>query len=114
MISIDTETTGLYFTHGCTTFNIGLSDGLDFGAFPARIQPLTRQRRKEYSKDTIDNIRSYFDSADIVCMHNANFDLKALANAGVIGITEPNKPEFWERIVDTTVLSHLVDNTADR
>lgn len=114
MISIDTETTGLYFTHGCTTFNIGLCDGTDFVSFPARIQPLTRQRRKEYSKDTINSIRSYFDSADIVCMHNANFDLKALANAGVINITEPNKPEFWERIVDTTVLSHLVDNTTER
>jgi len=53
-------------------------------------------------------------STDLICMHNSNFDVRALVEAGVFDKDEPTVPEFWDRIVDTTILSHLNLNTDER
>ena len=114
MISIDTETTGLWFKHGCETFAVGMYDGSEFKSADVPINPLTRTRKTPFRQGVISLIRKRITDADLVCMHNSNFDLKALCNIGVINEREPSTPDFWERIVDTTILSHLHHNTDDR
>jgi len=114
MISIDTETTGLWFKHGCETFAVGMYDGSEFKSADVPINPLTRTRKTPFRQGVIQLIRKRITDADLVCMHNSNFDLKALCNIGVINEQEPSTPDFWERIVDTTILSHLHHNTDDR
>jgi DNA polymerase I-like protein with 3'-5' exonuclease and polymerase domains len=114
MLSIDTETTGLYFTHGCTTFAVGTYDGNKFGMVNRSIDPVTRRRRIEFGKTNRQDIRDKFFSADIVCIHNSLFDIRALVEAGVFDKDEPTVPEFWSKIVDTTILSHLHHNTDER
>jgi DNA polymerase I-like protein with 3'-5' exonuclease and polymerase domains len=114
MISIDTETTGLWFKHGCETFAVGMYDGSEFKSADVPINPLTRTRKTPFRQGVIQLLRKRITDADLVCMHNSNFDLKALCNIGVINEQEPSTPDFWERIVDTTILSHLHHNTDDR
>jgi len=113
MISIDTETTGLWFTHGCQTFAIGIYNGEDVATITRSIDPKTRSREIEFDDTTKDVIRRSFDDG-LVCMHNSQFDIEALVEAGVFNRLEPTVPEFWEKIVDTTILSHLNHNTDDR
>lgn len=113
MFSVDTETTGLYFQHGCQTFAIGVYNGEQFAMAHRGINPLTRQRYVKFSDETKELVREAFNS-DLVCMHNSQFDIKALVEAGVFHPEEPTTPEFWSRIVDTTILSHLHHNTDDR
>ncbi len=114
MYSLDSETTGLYFTHGCQTFAIGLYNGEDFGMTYRGINPETRKRYIGFGEDAISNIRNVFESEDLIAIHNSEFDIKALVEAGIFHKDEPTKPEFWKRIVDTTILSHLHHNTDAR
>jgi len=114
MYSIDTETTGLYFTHGCQTYAIGIYNGEDFSMFYRGINPETRRRYVNYGEETTTNIHTMFESKDLIAIHNSGFDIKALVEAGVFHKDEPTKPEFWKRIVDTTILSHLHHNTDPR
>lgn len=114
MISLDTETTGLYFTHGCTTFAIGSYDGNNFDMLHRSINPVTRRRYIGFGDDNRIKIREQFFNSDIVCMHNSGFDVKALVEAEILDKHEPTVPEFWLRIVDSTILSHLHHNTDER
>lgn len=114
MLAIDTETSGLYFTHGCQTFCIGTYNGDKFYSYHRPIDPHTRNRYDNYDPDTANIIRGDWDDADLICTHNSLFDVKALVEAGVFLPEEPFEPEFWSRIVDTTILSHLHHNTDAR
>jgi len=111
MYSIDTECTGLYFTHGCQTFAAGIYNGEDFAMTYRGINPETRRRYIGFGEDAITNVRSMFESEDLIAIHNSEFDIKALVEAGFFHKDEPTKPEFWKRIVDTTILSHLHHKT---
>lgn len=114
MLSVDTETTGLYFTHGCTTFAIGMYSGSDFSMFHRSINPITRRRHIDFSKENRTTLRKQIEDTDILCMHNSLFDVRALVEAGMIDEHEPTIPEFWSRVIDTTILSHLHHNTDER
>jgi len=114
MYSIDTECSGLYFTHGCQTFAIGIYNGEDFAMTYRGINPETRRRYIGFGDDAKSNIRGMFESEDLIAIHNSEFDIKALVEAGIFHKDEPTKPEFWKRIVDTTILSHLHHNTDAR
>lgn len=114
MISLDSETSGLYFSHGCTTFAIGVYDAEDVSITKRDIDPETRRRRDEFPEKHKETIRRVWEEADLICMHNSGFDVKALVEAGVFDQYEPFEPEFWSKIVDTTILSHLHHNTDDR
>jgi len=114
MYSIDTECTGLYFTHGCQTFAAGIYNGEDFEMAHRCINPETRRRYIGFGDAAITNVRNMFESEDLIAIHNSEFDIKALVEAGFFHKDEPTKPEFWKRIVDTTILSHLHHNTDAR
>ena len=114
MYSLDSETSGLYFQHGCTTFAIGIYNGEDFAMSYRGINPETRRRYIGFGEDTRNHIRGMFESDELIAMHNSGFDVKALVEAGIFHKDEPTKPEFWKRIIDTTILSHLHHNTDAR
>lgn len=114
MISVDTETSGLWFSHGCTTFAIGVYDAEDVSVTRRDIDPETRQRKEEFPESHKHNLREAWKQADLVAIHNSGFDVKALVEAEVFDQYEPFEPEFWTKIVDTTILSHLHHNTDDR
>lgn len=114
MYSLDTESTGLWFTHGCQTFAIGIYNGEDFAMSFRGINPETRKRYIGFGEETRNLIRSMFESDELIAIHNSGFDIKALVEAEIFHKDEPTKPEFWKRIVDTTILSHLHHNTDAR
>lgn len=114
MISLDSETTGLYFSHGCLTYAIGIYDGEDVSVTSRSIDPLTRNRREEFGQKVRTIVRKAFDDADLVAIHNSQFDIKALVEAGIFDAEEPCEPEFWHKILDTAILSHLHHNTDER
>lgn len=107
MLAFDTETTGLQLLNGCTTFSIGIYDGERFRHSTVPVNPETRQREREHPA----SLRKTFDAADLLVAHNAQFDIKALCEAGIYNWQEPNSPEFWNRILDTSSLGHLYCST---
>ena len=68
MISIDTETTGLWFKHGCETFAVGMYDGSEFKSADVPINPLTRTRKTPFRQGVISLIRKRITDADLVCV----------------------------------------------
>ena len=103
MLSVDTETTGLYLQNGCTTFAIGTYDGTQFNNHVVPINITSRKREREFKK----SIRDELESHDLLVMHNSHFDLKALCEAGLYDWNEPSDPSFWSRVIDTGILAHL-------
>lgn len=108
MLAFDTETTGLFLRNGSTTFSIGVYDGSRFRHSTVEIVPTTRMRIREFDRKSI---RKVFDAADLLVAHNAQFDIRALCEAGIYDWEEPASPAFWERIVDTQHLAHLASST---
>lgn len=112
MIGLDTETTGLHLMNGCTAFAIGLYDGDKSSRYlcdHVPINPLTRTRSRKFSGTITSMVQSAMLSSDreLVVMHNAGFDLKALCEAGIIPWDAPNEESFWTFILDTIMLAHL-------
>ena len=107
MLAVDTETTGLYLLNGCTTFAIGAYDGRKFTRSVVPVSPRSRTRTLEHSEE----IKNLIANADMLVFHNARFDIKALCEANMLSWEEPASASFWRRIVDTSHLSHLYDNT---
>jgi DNA polymerase I-like protein with 3'-5' exonuclease and polymerase domains len=110
MISIDTETTGLWWQHGTEAFAIGWYDGKEYKSITRRMNPLTRAPEApldDYQRNILRDI--LFDN-DMVIFHNANYDLKAFARMGVIDWDEPNDLTFWENIYDLGSINHLFDS----
>ena len=113
MIGLDTETTGLHLMSGCTTFAIGLYDGDKSGRYlcdHVPINPLTRTRSRKFSGTITSMVQNAMLSNDreLVVMHNAGFDLKALCEAGIIPWDAPNEESFWTFILDTIMLAHQI------
>ena len=111
MIAVDTETTSLYWKHGATVFAIGSYDGTTFHSQRCSIDPLTRQRTQHFDTKLW---RERIEQHDLLVMQNASFDIKALCEVGVYDWDEPREPEFWDKICDTSHLTHLYDSSAKR
>ncbi len=107
MIVLDCESTGLYLRNGCTTFSIGVYDGVKFMHSTVNIDPTTRKRTKEHNY----RIRGTFDATDLIVAHNAKFDVGCLCESGIYDWNEPAEESFWKKIVDTTTLAHLYCST---
>ena len=110
MISIDTETTGLWWQHDTVPFAIGVYNGTNHSISAKSVNPTTRQLMNPWGQISKDFIRSYFDSGDTIVFQNANFDLKALCKAGILDWHEPGESSFWENIIELGHLSHLNDS----
>lgn len=99
IISLDTETTGLDIVHGAKPF---LVTWCEVGEPPCYIEwpvdPLTRQVL--YDPDELACIAELLEAAELIYLHNAKFDARALTS---IGISLP-----WTKVRDTLVASHLL------
>lgn len=99
IISLDTETTGIDFSHGAKPFLVTTcnTDGVvRFWEFD--VDPLTRQ--PHIHPDDTSNIQKLLDEAELIYLQNSQFDAKALAT---IGIQLP-----WNKVRDTLVAGHLL------
>lgn len=110
MISIDTETTGLWWQHGTEAFAVGWFDGQGYKSLVRPVNPFTRAPERPLDPSQRKILRDLLFDSDMVVFQNANFDLKALARMGVIEWDEPNDIEFWENIYDLGSINHLFDS----
>lgn len=99
IISLDTETTGVDLAHSAMPFTV---TWCEVGQGPCLVEwdvdPLTR--RPEIPPEDVAYIAELLDAADLVYLHNAPFDCRALAK---IGVDLP-----WEKVRDTLPASHLL------
>jgi len=105
MIALDTETTGVDFVHGCRPYFVGIADDSvesELTYWEWRVDPLTR--RPSIPQSDIDEIVDSISSHGHVILHNAKFDIRALAS---IGIDLPSLIG-WQNIEDTVLLSHII------
>jgi len=111
MRSIDTETTGLWWQDGTTTYSIGTMDEDEkFRVWEFQIDPKTRQRVNPPSDRCLQIFRDYHATEETV-YQNAKFDVKAQCEMGVFDWQEPSDPSFWTNITELGFLTHLYDST---
>lgn len=124
--ALDTETTGLWWSHGTSVFSLGMQEQIDqkkprfiFWNWP--INPVSRKRRDlgKYPQDPsnplncftpseLADLRSRFtNDGELVIIQNARFDVKALCELGVFDWNDPCEPSFWKNILDLKHLAHL-------
>ena len=113
LYSLDTETTGLHWQHGISTFAIGLySEDGGYHSWIRDINPLTRKPYSSFSSRTIRTLRNHFDDSNrTTVFQNANFDVKAMCEVGVFDWRDPSRRDFWDRILELGHLMHLHDST---
>lgn len=99
IISLDSETTGCDLAHSAMPFLITWCEqghGPCFVEWP--VDPVTRQ--PEVPPEDVAHIAELLDAADLIYLHNAPFDCRALAK---IGLELP-----WDKVRDTLPASHLL------
>lgn len=102
VVAIDTETTGILLRQGCRAFAISLAwitGETLYAEYP--VDPTTRQ--PVYNAKSLALVRKHIDRAEAVVMHNAKFDVLALALAGI-------EPDYWPKVHDTMLLAHATDS----
>jgi DNA polymerase I-like protein with 3'-5' exonuclease and polymerase domains len=109
-IAIDTETTGVYFHHGCRAFMVTAcdEDGLLY-CWQWKVNPATRE--VIYDKKQVDNLYKTLTSYDTWIFHNAAFDLTALEYIPFSDTIHP--AELGIDVHDTMVMAHC-HNSLDR
>lgn len=102
LLSIDTETTGIDFIHGCRPFLVALlfEDG-NYLKYEWDVDPLTREV-KPPKKELKELSEILTDSSYQMVFHNALFDVKAL-----LYILDNRIRWDWSRTDDTLLMSHL-------
>jgi DNA polymerase I-like protein with 3'-5' exonuclease and polymerase domains len=99
LISIDTETTGIDIAHGATPFLVTTCDSQGtIRYWEWDVDPLTR--KVNAPAEDVAGIVELLDAAELVYLHNAKFDARALAS---MGIALP-----WHKVRDTLIASHLL------
>lgn len=105
-LSLDTETTGLDFHHGCRPFLVVTceQETQEVTVWEWDVDPFTRAVLAP--QEDLDQIKSYIDQADRLVLHNSKFDFQALRELGVSVPFGSN--EFWEKVEDTLPASHVL------
>lgn len=101
IISLDCESTGIDLAHGAMPFLVTSWDGenpIDFWEWS--VNPYTR--KPDIPPSDLVDIAELIDAADIIYLHNAKFDVRALATIGI------NLP--WPKVRDTLCASHLLSS----
>jgi DNA polymerase I-like protein with 3'-5' exonuclease and polymerase domains len=100
ILSIDTETTGTHFFHGCKPFLVGACDGEDIFTWEGEVNPYNRE--VYWSQSTVYDLQETLDKASALIFHNAQFDIRALSTIGI------KVDHLWQKVEDTLIASHLV------
>lgn len=99
IISLDTETTGIDLAHGAMPFLV--TTCCDEGVirfWEWDVDPLTRL--PDVPLEDVADIVELIDAAELIYLHNAKFDARALAK---LGIALP-----WSKVRDSLISSHLL------
>ncbi len=100
-IALDTETTGLDLRRAARPFLVTIATEDEVEAWEWDVDPLTRGVNPPLSD--LRQIGKRIDQASAVVMHNAKFDVAALASVGVLPGAWP-----WDKTHDTVLLAHLL------
>ena len=100
ILAVDTETTGTDVFHGCRPFLITACDGKKNYIFRGKVNPRTRNVSWPISEKIA--YQSLQDSADVIVMHNANFDIRMLDAIGI------DMSDIRSKLEDTLVASHCI------
>jgi DNA polymerase I-like protein with 3'-5' exonuclease and polymerase domains len=101
-LGLDTETTGLSFTHGCKPFFISCCERDGSQRFwEWDVDPLTRQ--PIIPDEDLDGLLDYLDEFDRFVIQNSGFDIQALCS-----ILPQNLIPGWDQIEDTLIASHIL------
>lgn len=105
IMSLDTETTGLSFWHGCRPFFVSIATDEDKTCYwQWDVSPKTRRIDKRQVKICIPEILEYLKRADKIIFHNTKFDVRALETIGIDFLP------FWDKVEDTLVASHVINS----
>lgn len=100
MIAFDTETNGVDFHHGSRPFFVSTCDDQNrLRWWEWDVDPITR--KPKIPAGDISEIRDYLDSQDRIVLHNAKFDITAMAMVGLGGWR-------WAATEDTLIAAHLL------
>jgi len=100
ILSVDTETTGTDFFHGCRPFLITMCDGEDNYYFEGSVNPYTRE--VFWEEDTLTEVQTLLDNAEVLVLHNTQFDFRALESIGI------KIDHLWPKVDDTLLASHAL------
>lgn len=100
ILSVDTETTGADFHHGCKPFMVTACDGSFDYCWQGEVTPYDRSE-VIWKQEDLDEIQEYLEAADEIIYHNGNFDIRALE---VIGVNA----KYWDKTHDTMIASHVL------
>ena len=104
ILSLDTETTGLDFRHGCAPYFVTFAteEGENI-YFEWDVDPTTRD--PVIDRKDLREIQDIIDDAEILALQNTKFDLSALQVA-FQGKLRWN----WSKVFDTLLAAHLLDS----
>lgn len=103
LISLDTETTGFDFHHGCRPYMVTTcSEEWKQRSWEWEVDPIDRSVK--ICPDDVDEIRQYLEDASEIVFHNAKFDVTALRSAGII------REWDWSKVHDTLIAGHLLES----
>lgn len=101
-VACDTETTGLYYTHGCKPFYVSTcTDEGVIRSWQWRVNPKTRE--VEIPPSEVAEITEYLNSFDEIVFQNVKFDLHMLE---AIGVRIPP----WKKLQDVLTASHCLNS----
>lgn len=104
IISLDTETTGTDFFHGCRAFMVTMCDGDTNYWWMAEVNPFNRD---VYWKDEdLDEIQQMIKKAEKIIFHNAKFDIRALEYMDI------DIRPIWDKVEDTILAAHAINSYA--
>lgn len=101
ILSVDTETTGTDFIHGCRPYLVSMCNGNHNFYWKGEVN---FNREVTWSQNDLEDIQEMLDEATTLIFHNTNFDMEALASIGI------KIDHLWTKIEDTLLASHLLDS----
>jgi len=105
ILSVDTETTGVDFVHGCRPWLVTMCDGTYSYHWSASV---ANDRTVQWKSNDIEAIKDMLDRASILIFHNAEFDIRALISMGI------DYTPYYKKTHDTMVAHHTIDSSSKK
>jgi len=110
LATIDTETTGTDFFHGCRPFMVLANNGHKNIAWTGTVDPTNRN--VYWDSDVLNNLQNFINNLSKVVFHNLNFDRRALESINIY-LPEFNpvfNPNPTQQLHDTLAAWHCLSS----
>ena len=101
ILAVDTETTGLDWSHGCKPFLVIATDGIHQWHLWGQVNKFDRSE-VIWDEDDLEEIQNLLLEADEIVFHNSKFDLHMLESIGIC------IHGLWNKVHDTMIQSHII------